>query len=138
VAEVKRSVLVLDETEMKSLDTLRTRATLVLVLAELQTGTSEAYLLHEDTLVADGNLKREGLSSCIKTRWSGLGKLDDLGPGDVVSLDVARVIGVPTATILLIKVGQSGICRDSAVKDNRACVLGFGARTVIGRSGRSH
>lgn len=138
MAEVKRSALVLHKTEVKGLDTLRARAAFILVLAELETSTSETKLLHEDTLIADSDLEREGLARDIETRWSGLRKLNDLGPGNVVSLDEARVVRVPAATVLLVEVGERGVRRDPAIKDNRACVLGFRARTAVGWSSKGH
>jgi hypothetical protein len=138
VAEVKRPALILHETEMKGLDTLRARATLVLVLAELQARAAEANLLHEDALIADGNLEWESLAGSVESRSSGLRKLEDLRPRDVVSLDEAWVVRVPTTTVLLVEIGERCIGRNPTVEDDRAYVLGLGTRTVVGRSSRDH
>lgn len=138
MAEIKRPALILHETEVKGFDTFRARATLVLVLAELQTRAAEANLLHEDALIADGNLEWESFGSSVETRSSGLRKLEDLRPRDVVSLDEAWVVRVPTTTVLLVEIGQRCIGGNSTVKDNRAYVLGLGTRTVVGRSSRDH
>jgi len=67
-----------------------------------------------------------------------LRKLEDLGPRDVISLDEAWVVRVPTTTVLLVEIGQRCIGRNPTVEDNRAYILGLGTRTVVGRSSRDH
>lgn len=126
---------------MKCLNAFRSRALLVVILGKLQAGTTEAVLLHENALITDGDLERNSARDCIESRSRGvLGKQEDLGPRDVVSLDKARVEGVPATAILGIKVGQGGIGGDTSVKDYGARVagLGVGVEAVAERSGRDH
>jgi hypothetical protein len=141
MAEVERPTLVLQNAEVKCLDAFRSRALLIVVLGKLQTGTSEAVLLHKDALIADGDLERNSARDSIKSRSRGiLGKQKNLRPRDVVSLDITRVEGVPATAVLGIKVGQGGIGGDTSVKDNGARVagLGVGVEAVTERSGRDH
>jgi hypothetical protein len=126
---------------VQSLNTLRSGATLIAILVELQTSTSEAKLLHEDTLIADSDLKRDGTSLSIEARLSlGLGELKNLGPGDVVSLDEAGVVRIPAAAILLVKVGQRGIGGNSTIEDDGASLAcsGENLRALAEGSGRDH
>jgi hypothetical protein len=141
VAQVERALVILLDAKVQSLDTLGSRAALVAILVELQTSASEAKLLHEDTLVADSDLERDGTSLGIKARLGlGLGELKNLGPGDVVSLDEARVVRVPAAAIRRVKVGQRGIGRDSAIEDDRASLAcsGENLRALAEGSCRDH
>lgn len=139
MAEVERPALVLQNAEVKCLDAFRSRALFIVVLGKLQTGPTEAVLLHENALITNGDLERNSSRDSIESRSRGvLGKQKNLRPRNVVSLDIARVEGVPATAILGIKVGQGGIGRDTAVKDNGARVagLGVGVETVAERSGR--
>lgn len=141
MAKVERALIILQDAKVKSLHTLGSRAALVAILVELQTSASEAKLLHEDTLVADSDLKRDGTSLGIEARLGlGLGKLKNLGPGDVVSLDEAGVVGVPAAAIRRVEVGQRGIGRDSAIEDDGASLAcsGENLRALAKGSGRGH
>lgn len=141
MAKVERTLVILHDAEVQSLYTLGSRATLIAILVELQTSTSEAKLLHEDTLVADSDLKWDGTSLGIEARLGlGLGKLKNLGPGDVVSLDEAGVVGVPAAAIRRVEVGQRGIGRDSAVEDDGASLAcsGENLRALAEGRGRDH
>jgi hypothetical protein len=135
VAEIERPARILHDTKVKSLNTLRPRAALVGVLAELQTSTSETELLHEDALIADGDLERKTSLCSIEARAGlGLGQLEDLRPSDIVSLDEAWVVGVPASTVLLVEVGQRRIGGHAAVEDH-GTGLGAGVETVAVGSG---
>lgn len=138
VAEVERPARILHDTKVKSLDTLSTRAALVGILAELQTRTPEAELLHEDALIANGDLERKiSLCSIEAGAGLGLGQLENLRPSDVVSLDEAWVVRVPASTILLVEVGQRRVGGNAAVEDH-GTGLSAGVETVAVGSGRYH
>ncbi|KNA99881.1 hypothetical protein FOXG_18607 [Fusarium oxysporum f. sp. lycopersici 4287] len=141
MAKVERALVILHNAKVQSLDALRSRAALIAILVELQTSASEAKLLHEDTLVADSDLKRDSTSLNIEARLSlGLGKLKNLGPGDVVSLDEAGVVRVPAAAIRRVEVGQRCIGRDPAIEDDGASLAcsGKNLRALAEGSGRDH
>lgn len=137
MSQVERPALVLQRAKMKSYNTFRTRAILVVVLAELQPRTPEAILLLEDAVVTNCHLDRDGAGSSIEARWwSRLGEEEDVRPCKVVSLDIAWVERVPVTPIGCVEVGKRGCRGNAAVKDDGTGLV----RLAVGmiRSSRRH
>ena len=128
VGEVQRPGGVLLDTPVEGLDTLATLAVRG-ILEELQTGAAESQLLLEDGLIGDGHLNSLELVA-IEARGL-VGELQDLRPGQVVTLDE---VGVEERVGGLSVEGDGcHVGRDTAVEDDGA--LGLSGASDMGVKG---
>lgn len=138
VAQVERSLRIPLETKVDSFDARASGASAVGIPLELEASATEAALLLEDGLVADGHLERFVGLAIIEPGAVDGGELDDLRPLDVVALDV---VWVEDGGAVAVKVGQLGGGLDPAVEDDGTldlpCGDGMAVRTARTGEGRA-
>lgn len=128
MAQVERASVISQQTKVQRHDPLGRRTPLVGVVGKLQSRATEAVLLHEDAGIADGDFEgQRGLGGVEAGAGHVAREEEDVGPGEVVALDVARVEGVPAAAEGGVEVGEGGVGGDAAVEDEGAgCESGGG------------
>jgi hypothetical protein len=131
VGKVQRPLGVLLDAPVESLDTLAT-LTVGSILEELELCATESKLLLEDGLVGEGDL--DSLEAAIEAGGLVGRELEDLRPGQVVTLDEASVEdGVCGGGV---KGLGRGVGRDTAIENNGALggnACGRGCNSSRGR-----
>lgn len=133
VGQVEGTRGVLLNGEVQRLDTL-VAGVLGRVGSELQTGAAEPELLLENRGVGDGDFDC-GVGRAVEAARLSGGELKDLGPGEVVALDV---VGVEESVGGVEDGGGPGkVCWDAAVEDEGALHIVGSCACDVGPGGGS-